>query len=141
MTDQTIEPKITLNGELIQIDEDCYELDGSERFDFENALMFVESTDESVQRISTGLTITAEDYAADDWMIVPIKEGSTYLSRMLVERTQLVHRLDALSAFLAGEQPEKINDENWQLLHDQHKHMTSYFDTLCKRIALAEAAA
>lgn len=60
---------------------------------------------------------------------------TTFQERVISEQIELQSKLDALNALLVKGQPEFIDDENWQLLNDQHKHMTEYNVTLMQRIA------
>lgn len=56
--------------------------------------------------------------------------------RVRLEQCELNEKLDALENFLDKGQPSFINNEQWDLLQQQQKHMDAYNDILAKRIAL-----
>lgn len=58
-----------------------------------------------------------------------------HLQRVIVEKTELKVKLDALIAFLNKGQPEFISDRHWELLDKQYKHMKEYHSILRERIA------
>ena len=62
---------------------------------------------------------------------------SDYLERMVTEEMQLQAKLYGLSRFLANPKPDDVLDEEWELLKEQHLHMTVYRRILEKRIELA----
>lgn len=64
---------------------------------------------------------------------------TTFQERVISEQIELQSKLDALNALLVKGQPEFIDDKNWQLLNEQHKHMSEYNVTLLQRIGLFEA--
>lgn len=64
---------------------------------------------------------------------------TTFQERVISEQIELQSKLDALNALLVKGQPEFIDDENWQLLNEQHKHMSEYNVMLLQRIGLFEA--
>lgn len=64
---------------------------------------------------------------------------TTFQERVISEQIELQSKLDALNALLVKGQPEFIDNENWQLLNEQHKHMSEYNVTLLQRIGLFEA--
>lgn len=61
-------------------------------------------------------------------------QAHTFQDRVRLEHRELSEKLDALENMLDKGQPECIDDENWSLLKEQHKHMDAYNDTLMKRI-------
>lgn len=61
-------------------------------------------------------------------------QAQTFQDRVRLEQRELSDKLDVLEAMLDKGQPEFINDENWALLKEQHKHMDAYNDTLVQRI-------
>ena len=62
--------------------------------------------------------------------------AETPQDRVRLEQRELYTKLDALENFLDKDQPSFINDEQWDLLQEQQKHMDAYHDVLVKRIAL-----
>ena len=63
---------------------------------------------------------------------------TTFQERVILEQKELQTKVDALNALLVKGQPEFIDDEQWQLLNEQHKHMTEYNVTLLQRIGSFE---
>ena len=60
-----------------------------------------------------------------------------YKQRVIDERDQLSYRLGNLRDFiLHNESFAKLPDEDRRLLMEQEKHMTDYFNTIQKRLAL-----
>lgn len=57
-----------------------------------------------------------------------------HLQRVIVEKTELKVKLDALIAFLNKGKPEFISDRHWELLDKQYKHMKEYHSILSERI-------
>lgn len=62
--------------------------------------------------------------------------AETPQDRVRLEQRELNEKLDALENFLDKGQPNFIDDEQWSLLQEQHKHMDAYNDILVKRITL-----
>lgn len=60
--------------------------------------------------------------------------AETPLDRMLIEAMEVLERLKALKALLAGSKPPFISDKQWQLLKHQKEHMDAYHDVLNERI-------
>ena len=63
-------------------------------------------------------------------------QAETPQDRVRLEQRELNQKLDALENFLDKGQPAFIDDEQWALLQEQHKHMDAYNDVLTKRTAL-----
>jgi len=57
-------------------------------------------------------------------------------ARLIFEQSDLGKNLDKLRATLGGDKPEKISQEQWELMIEQEVSMSQYFDTLEKRINL-----
>lgn len=62
-------------------------------------------------------------------------QAQTPQDRVRLEQRDLYDRLDKLENFLDKGQPDFIDDEQWDLLKEQQKHMDAYNDVLTKRIA------
>ncbi|MEZ7502298.1 hypothetical protein QO189_07415 [Psychrobacter sp. Arc29] len=60
--------------------------------------------------------------------------AETPLDRMLIEGMEILERLKALKALLAGSKPPFISEKQWQLLKRQKEHMDAYHDVLNERI-------
>ena len=60
--------------------------------------------------------------------------SETPIDRMLIEAMEVIERLKALKALLAGSKPPFISDKQWQLLARQKEHMDAYHDVLNERI-------
>lgn len=134
MTDEQVK-KLVEDG--IVIASDCFELDGNESFNIDMALSLIESDEIACQRADSGVVLTHDDVAADDWRIVDAPKPS-HVTRLNIERNQIYDRLEKLSPLLKGGQPNFINSEQWALLHEQEKHMIAYRDVLNQRIKLSE---
>lgn len=75
------------------------------------------------------------------WSPRDVFEKSYHQSQTPQDRVRLEHRelhakLDALESLLDKGQQSFINDDHWDLLQEQQKHMDAYSDVLAKRIAL-----
>ena len=69
---------------------------------------------------------------------VPAEAESTYLTRMMDEYKQLDDRYQTLGDMLdRPQQPNRINNTEWQALAEQYQHMKSYRQTLGGRIKRA----
>ena len=62
-------------------------------------------------------------------------QAQTPQDRVRLEQRDLYDKLDKLENFLDKGQPDFIDDEQWDLLKEQQKHMDAYNDVLTKRIA------
>ena len=62
-------------------------------------------------------------------------QAQTPQDRVRLEQRDLYDKLDKLENFLDKGQPSFIDDEQWDLLKEQQKHMDAYNDVLTKRIA------
>lgn len=65
-----------------------------------------------------------------------VKEPQPHQVRVVKEHEDLSTKLEALKQFLSKDKPPFIDDENWDLLNQQYKHMWHYEDVLRKRIKL-----
>ena len=65
-----------------------------------------------------------------------VKEPQPHQVRVVQEHEDLSTKLEALKQFLSKDKPPFIDDENWDLLNQQYKHMWHYEDVLRKRIKL-----
>lgn len=71
-----------------------------------------------------------------DGTIEPVAETTLqpHQQRVIDEKEQLGERLGKLSAFLEKDQPDFIDDAEWQRLTNQHMHMNEYHEILIDRI-------
>ena len=64
------------------------------------------------------------------------KKPQPHQVRVVQEHEDLSTKLEALKQFLSKDKPPFVDDENWDLLNQQYKHMWHYEDVLRKRIKL-----
>lgn len=57
-----------------------------------------------------------------------------YLERVIIEYAELKAKVAVLAKMLAGGQPKFVSDKQWDLLNEQHTHMTRYQTVLWQRI-------
>lgn len=133
MTDEQVN---ALVNEGIVITSDCFELDGNEYFSIDMALSLIESDEIACQRAESGVVLTIDDVAANDWQIVDTPKSS-HVTRLNVEVNQVQDRLDKLSEFLLKGKPAFVTDDDWALLREQQEHMSAYRAVLVKRANLA----
>lgn len=62
------------------------------------------------------------------------KEIPDYLERVIIEYAELKAKITPLAKMLASEKPVFVSDVQWDLLEEQHSHMTNYQTVLYKRI-------
>lgn len=62
------------------------------------------------------------------------KKIPDYLERVIVEYVELKAKIDLLAKMLAGDKPKLVSDKQWNLLNEQHTHMTRYKTVLWQRI-------
>ena len=70
-----------------------------------------------------------------DEFLRKFSSAQTPQDRVRLEQRDLYDKLDKLENFLDKGQPDFIDDEQWDLLKEQQKHMDAYNDVLTKRIA------
>lgn len=133
MTDEQVK---NLVNEGIVITSDCFELDGNEYFSIDMALSLIESDEIACQRADSGVVLTIDDVAANDWQIVDTPKPS-HVTRLNIEVNQVQDRLDKLSEFLLKGKPVFVTDDDWALLREQQEHMSAYRAVLVKRANLA----
>ena len=62
-------------------------------------------------------------------------QSQTPQDRVQNEYYELTNNHEKLSALLEGHKPDFLDDLDWDLLKEQHNHMSAYRDTLIRRIA------
>lgn len=67
------------------------------------------------------------------------KENGTPINRMQIELDDLHDRLDKLGSFLEKGKPNFLDENEWELLFEQQKHMTEYYNTLNTRLMIAKS--
>lgn len=67
------------------------------------------------------------------------KIAESFVDRLKIERNELFGRSLKLQAFLSKGKPEEISFGSWDLLTNQHQHMTAYLKTLEVRINVESA--
>lgn len=61
-------------------------------------------------------------------------QSQTPQDRVRLEHRELSEKLDKLETFIDKGKPSFLDDQQWGLLLEQHKHMDAYNDVLMKRI-------
>lgn len=67
------------------------------------------------------------------------KMAESFVDRLKIERDELSSRSLKLQTFLSKGKPEEISFGSWDLLTNQHQHMTAYLKTLEVRINVESA--